>query len=264
MRVYRCVMPQEPEPVAHASPGGEREGEEEVNSEVESTAHPVRAAAQKRARCHEDSRTLGRVALRVATYILYDRIVAARDAARVAKVLVEAAIDEAIPPPPREEMSIARSCAENLLPCGLSSLAWFLASRMRRKSASIGSTTARGLWIVVHRILRQALICRLFFERGSLKYNLASLLGVLCTFFRESLFREIHHLSRWPVHFDPEQGMSAVFRTAAYTVSFLLPLQNWCRALSLPQRRSNAKKLLFAFSLANARGMHSLLPVRLT
>lgn len=257
-------MPHDPEPVAETTSRDGAEMEEEENSVSQSSAHPVPAAATNRTRCRDDSRTLRRVVLRVATYVVYDRIVAARDAARVVKVLVEMAIDEAIPPPPRDEMSFARSCAENLLPCGLSSLAGFVFSRMRRKSASIGSTTARGLWIVVHRILRQALICRLFFERGSLKYNLASLLAVLCTFFRETLFREIHHLSRWPVHFDPAQGMSAVIRTLAYTVSFLLPLQKWFRALSVPQRRNNAKKLFFAFSLANARSMHSMLSVGLT
>lgn len=217
----------------------------------------------KRAR-HPDSRTVGRIALRVATYCAYDSVVAARDAARIFKVLIELAIDEAIPPPPREEMSTARSCMENLLPCGVSSLVWFLVSRMRRKSASLGSTTARGLWIVVHRILRQALICRLFFARGSVKYNLATLLALLCTFFRESLFREIHRLSKWPVHFDVTQGVHSCLRTFAYTVSFLLPLQNWCSALHVPQRRNNAKKLLFAFSLANARGLPSLLPSSLS
>lgn len=257
----RVVMPTEP---GARTPSAAAEAEGGEDTEPPPRAHTARSSVPKRARCQGDSRTFGRLAMRVATYFIYDRIVAARDAARIAKVLVEMAIDEAIPPPPREEMSVSRSCAENLLPCGLSSLAWFLVGRMRRKHVSLGSTTARGLWIVVHRILRQALICRLFFERGSLKYNLATLLAILCTFFRESLFREIHHLSRWPVHFDPAQGMSAILRTSAYTISFLLPLQNWCRALSVPQRRNNAKKLLFAFSLANARGIQSLLPVRLT
>jgi hypothetical protein len=227
---------------------------------VESDADTV--APPKRARRAVPS-TVRRVALRAATYFLYDGVVTARDAARVVKVLFELAIDEAVPPPPREEMSTLRCCMENLFPCGFSSLAWFIVSRVRRKPASIGNTTARGVWTVFHRICRQALICRLFFPRGSIEYNLATLLGLVCTFFRESLFGELHRLSMWPSHFDPMQGLQSCARTLAYTVSFLLPLQRWCCVLAVPQRRNNAKKLLFAISLANARRLHSLLPTKL-
>jgi hypothetical protein len=220
----------------------------------------------KRPRVHFLEASALRVAMRVATYFAYDSVVVSRDAARVVKVLVELAIDEAVPPPPRGEMSLLHCCVENLAPCGVSSLAWFLARRVQgrkggvARAADLTTTTARGVWIVVHRILRQALICRLFFVRGTVNYNLATALGLVCTFFREDLFRELHRLSRWPAHFDPVQGVCSCLRTIAYTVSFLLPLQNWCGALAARQRRSGAKKLIFAISLANARRVGAVLP----
>lgn len=159
-----------------------------------------------------------RVGLRILTYFLYDGVadaaIATRDSVRVVKVLAEIAIDEALPPNLRGNMSAARKFMEYLAPCGVSSLTWFILKRVRRsraeapgaKGAGVAVTTARGIWIVCHRILRQALICRLFTQRGSLEYNLASALGLICTFFREDVFAELHRPLRWPNHFSATQG----------------------------------------------------------
>lgn len=158
-----------------------------------------------------------RIALRMLTYIVYDGVadaaVATRDFARVFKVLVEMAIDEAVPPNLRGSMSAPRKFMEYLAPCGISSLTWFILRRVRRNQArttgverGVAVTTARGVWIVCHRILRQALICRLFTTRGSVEYNLTSTLAVLCTFFKEDLFAELHRPYRWFQHFSASQG----------------------------------------------------------
>lgn len=193
-----------------------------------------------------------RTSLRVVTYFFYDTIVHRRDLARVLKVLTELAIDESLPPSPRAAMTYPQCFLEFLAPCGASSLIHFLVSRRARRGGA-----ARGAWVVVHRVLRQALICRLFFPRGSVKYNLASLLGVVCTFFREDVFRDLLRVRRWPRHVDVHQGGVAVLRTVAYTVAFMLPLQEWCgEVLAQTTRRSNAKKLVFALSLANARAVY--------
>jgi hypothetical protein len=213
-----------------------------------------------------------RVAARCAVYLAYDAAAASglacRDEARVLKVLFELGIDEFSPPPARHEMSYGRCFAEYLAPCGFSSLAGFLLRTVRRSQAAsaagaagveASATMGRALWVVAHRILRQALICRLFFRPWSKRYHAATLLGVVCCFFRESLFAELLVFRRWPAHFCYTQGGYAILRTLAYSAAFLLPLNRWSEVFAAAQRRSNVKKLIFSLSLANAAKMRDLL-----
>jgi hypothetical protein len=219
---------------------------------------------QKRPRAPPCPLGLARGAARVATYVAYDAAAGyvARDTARVVKVLAELAIDELAPPPPRPEMTVTRCLGEYLAPCGLSSLLWFVVRRLRSHSPHQppnGRVVAtRALWTVVHRMLRQALICRLFFRIGSTRYNLATLLGLVCCFFREEIFSELHRLHKWPLYFSLPQGGYAVLRTIAYTMAFLLPLQRVSKLLESPQRRGNVKKLLFSLLLASTTRLQDL------
>lgn len=198
-------------------------------------------------------RFLLRSIARCITYFAYDcaSLVMERDFARVGKVCAEMAIDEASPPVPRRRMTVPACFVEYLAPCALSSLVWFVIRKAKAKSRIRGTLLAKAVWTVIHRVLRQAIICRLFFQIGSLKYNLATLLGVICSFFRDDIFFELHRVDRWPKYFVCSQGLRAILRSLAYSAAFLLPLQKWCQVLEVAQRRRNVKKLIFAISLAN-------------
>lgn len=175
-----------------------------------------------------------------------------KELARVAKILAELLLDERIPPPHHADMGIVRKCAEYLAPCAVSSLAWFVVHRMRaRNGAGKVVVAARGVWAVFHRVARQALIYRLFFRMGSVEYSLASLLGIVCCFFSEDLFLDLHRFALWPTHFSMRQGVGAVGRSFLYSMAFSLPLQRLSKVFEESRRRrGNAKKLIFALVLA--------------
>ena len=218
---------------------------------------------------HEN--TAIRVFLRTLAYFVYDGIKLKserNEISRVGKALVELVVDERFPPPHRSEMPLSRKCKEFLLPPAVSSLAWFVVIRLRYASrrASSGKTAgtaplfwAKASWTVLHRIARQALIHRLFFRIGSIRYSLASALGIVCCFFKDSIFREIYRLGKWPKHFSSSQGLAALFRSLLYALSFSLPVQRMSKLLQeSPRRRGNVKKIIFAVILSQVTRLNQL------
>lgn len=213
--------------------------------------------------CHDN--TAIRVALRSLTYVIYDGVSSTSDSkqfARIGKVLVELLIDERLPPPHRADMKLRRKCAEFLAAPAASSLVWYViakwqSSHARRIAGKLDAPNAlvlsNAIWTVLHRTARHALIYRLFFRIGSLRYSLASALGIVCCFFKESLFRDLLRFQQWPRHFSPSQGFAAILRSIVYAASFALPLHRLSVALQRsPRRRGNIKKLIFAILLSQA------------
>lgn len=219
----------------------------------------------------KNENTLVRVCLRTLTYFIYDGISVTserKEMSRIGKALVELLVDERFPTPHRSEMTLSRKCKEFLLPPAASSFAWFIVRRLgeaRRRAKSSTFPTggnhlgAKALWTVIHRVGRQALIYRLFFRIGSIRYSLASALGIVCCFFKDSIFREIYRLRTWPQHFSTSQGLAAVFRSILYAASFSLPLQDLSKLLQeSPRRRGNVKKIIFAVILSQITKLQRL------
>lgn len=212
-----------------------------------------------------------RLVLRTMTYCIYDCFSVTgghKEVARIGKAFVELLVDEHYPPPHRVDMTLQRKCFEYLFAPAASSLIWFVATniratRRRRLASDLGKNRllvlAKAFWTVVHRVGRQALICRLFFRIGSLQYSLASALGIVCCFFKESLFPDFLRFARWPTHFSSSQGIAAILRSIVYALAFLLPLQNLSKSLEeSPRRRCNAKKIIFAIALSQTQKVMNL------
>lgn len=212
-----------------------------------------------------------RTLIRTATYFAYDGVSVTaghKEIARIAKVIVELAVDEKLPAPRRHEMSLFQKCTEFLLAPAVSSLCWFIISRFQAMSRSKQSNAhsekwlmlwAKAAWAFIYRIGKQAIIYRLFFRIGSLGYSLASALGIVCCFFRETVFRDIYRLHLWPQHFSFSQGLSATLRSLLYALSFSIPLHRLSEKLvSSPRRRGNVKKLIFAMILSQANQLVQL------
>lgn len=207
--------------------------------------------------------TRRRVAIRTAIYFLYDRVSDRRkELCRILKVLLEMFIDECMPPPARGDMTFRRKCAEYLAPYAFASLLWYVMEHVRRlrlRSAlgtlmSSRNVLSNAAWTITHRTARHALINRLFFRIGSLEYSLASLVGMICCFFREEGFFEIHRLHRWPKYFSLRQGLRALFKSFVYAAAFALPLHKASVLLAASRRRrGNVKKLIFAMALAQIK-----------
>eukprot|EP00177_Eucheuma_denticulatum_P007569 GFKZ01013780.1.p1 GENE.GFKZ01013780.1~~GFKZ01013780.1.p1 ORF type:complete len:288 (-),score=23.69 GFKZ01013780.1:2222-3085(-) len=206
-----------------------------------------------------------RVAIRIMTYFVYDRFSVAggyKELARIGKAFVELIVDECFPPPHRAAMSLGRKCTEYLLAPAASSLIWFLSTQLRSvqrpkavtfRSSKSRSVTCKAIWTVLHRTARQALIYRLFFRIGSIRYSLASALGIICCFFKETIFRELVWITRWPKHFSTLQGVSAILRSLIYALAFSLPLHRVSKRLrESPRRRGNIKKIVFALALSQS------------
>lgn len=203
-----------------------------------------------------------RLALRTLVYLLYDRVSITdsyKQLARIVKALVELALDETIPPPRRTDMSLSRKCAEFLLPPTISTLIVHLV-RLFRPSSRPSTSHLQALGAVLHRMMRQVLIYRLFFRIGTIEYTLASLLGIVCCFFRDTLFREIIFLNRWVRHFNAKQGAMAMWRSAIYMLAFSIPVGKLAHSLKeCPRRRGNVKKILFALALAQNQRVSSII-----
>lgn len=217
----------------------------------------------------EAGNSLQRTALRTAIYFLYDGVSGERkEPYRVAKVVLETILDECIPPCHRADMSLTCKISEYLAPCALSALLWSAVEQARilQRRALIGKRDVSNRsfffsagWTTVHRTARQALINRLFFRMGSMEYSLASLLGIVCCFFREDLFFEIHRLKKWPKHFSLPQGFGALVRSLIYAAAFSLPLQSVSTVFAeSSRRRGNVKKLIFAAVLTQVKHLHQL------
>lgn len=209
-----------------------------------------------------------RLVLRTIAYFVYDRFSIAgghKEVARIGKAFVELLVDERFPPPHRSDMTFGRKCLEFLFAPAASSLMWFLTRSIRTQRIAVAKTQmrprvfAKALWTVVHRVGRQALIYRLFFRIGSLQYSLASALGIVCCFFKDTLFPDLVRLRRWPQHFSSSQGIAAIFRSLVYAVAFSLPLQRVSSALQeCPRRRGNVKKIIFAIALSGSQRLLEL------
>lgn len=232
------------------------------------SAAPIRQREPERT-SNENARL--RVSLRSLTYFLYDGFPITsgyREFARVGKVLIELVIDERYPPPRRADMSLSRNCLEFLLAPAASSFAWFIVRNLRNRAISRSNKPnlmhnaliwLKAIWTVVHRVGRQALIYRLFFRLGTLQYSLASALGIVCCFFKESIFPDIIRLGQWPKHFSASQGLAAILRSFVYAAAFALPLQKVSTALrDSPRRRGNVKKLIFALALSQTQKLVKL------
>eukprot|EP00189_Rhodosorus_marinus_P008530 CAMPEP_0184753022 /NCGR_PEP_ID=MMETSP0315-20130426/43883_1 /TAXON_ID=101924 /ORGANISM="Rhodosorus marinus, Strain UTEX LB 2760" /LENGTH=198 /DNA_ID=CAMNT_0027232381 /DNA_START=996 /DNA_END=1589 /DNA_ORIENTATION=+ len=140
-----------------------------------------------------------RTVLRSATYIGYDLacLLGFKHSSRVCKVVIETLVDHAVPPAAR---SLPVKCIEYLIPVALSSgITWILRNRHKlfnpkhalsrslRTSYERGSTSLAGsfAYAVLYRVLRQAVIYRLFFRFGSHEYILISVIAIIIAFFRE-------------------------------------------------------------------------------
>lgn len=212
------------------------------------------------------SNAIERLTLRTMTYLVYDSFSVTggyKELARIAKAVAELIVDEHFPPPRRVDMSLRRKCIEFLFAPAASSLIWFMCCNLRELRTQkrgdpspamsrlfvVGSAT----WTVLHRVARQALIYRLFFRIGSLRYSLASALGIVCCFFKESLFNDFLRFARWPRHFSSTQGIAAILRSIVYATAFSLPLQRLSKRLQeSPRRRGNVKKIIFALALSQS------------
>jgi len=212
-----------------------------------------------------------RVILRSFTYFVYDGVSLTggrKEVARIGKVLVELFVDERFPPPHRADMTLKRKCAEFLAAPAASSFVWYIVRKVeafhRRRIAGRpdrpnSHVFGKALWTVLHRVARQALIYRLFFRIGSVRYSLASALGIVCCFFREGLFRDLLRFRKWPHHFSASQGLGAILRSIIYAASFALPLHRLSHSLQeYPRRRGNVKKLVFAMLLSQGHRIAQL------
>jgi len=208
---------------------------------------------------------------RMLTYTLYDLMCLGgmRDAGRIGKILIEATIDEALPTPPTSSFSLARQFVEYLVPCGLSSLILSLHSRRRKALTSSSSSSTRvtfdaafvllTLFRTAYRMVRQAIIYRLFFRVGSRKYYLVTTVAIIAAFFREECLWDLFNVRRWPSHFCAAQGQRTILRTVAYSLAFALPLERVSSVFSVRRRRGNAKKLTFFSSWIIASRLFALL-----
>ena len=103
------------------------------------------------------------------------------------------------------------------------------------------------LWVVSYRLIRQAIIYRLFFRLNSKRYYLTTLFGLICCFFQEKIFKEILSLSKWKNYLDIEQGLWAILKSIVYALAFCIPLQKVGKKFfEKARRRANTKKLIFA------------------
>lgn len=239
------------------------------NGKQGSTEPNIVQAPHEERPCTTSNNAGQRLILRTVAYFIYDRFSIAgghKEVARIGKALVEFLVDERFPPPHRSEMSFGRKCVEFLFAPAASSLMWFLARLLRRQRVATANKQvrphvfAKALWTVVHRVGRQALIYRLFFRIGSLQYSLASALGIVCCFFKDTLFPDLIRLRRWPKHFSSSQGIAAIFRSLVYAAAFSLPLQRLCSALrESPRRRGNVKKIIFTITLSQSQKLLELL-----
>lgn len=101
------------------------------------------------------------------------------------------------------------------------------------RQVSTGKTgwVSGSVFAVVHRIVRQAVVYRLFFRFGSSKYYLVSAIAVIISFFREDGWRDLFRLSKWTRFVRlPEQEtlhphVSTVvsFPIVAQTMRFVFP-----------------------------------------
>lgn len=196
----------------------------------------------------ETRKLIMRLVIRTGIYILYDSVPAAtKESSRVSKVLLETCADEYF-----RLRSVKPPYWEYLLPPTISSIFWTLMHRQRNiKPVS----TLALVFIPVHRFARHMLIHRLFFRFGTTNYTLLSLLGVVCCFFREDLFRNFFDLSSWPVHFSAKQGTIALLRSLLYSATFSIPLQPYIESR---RRRGAAKKLLFSLVLSQISNIQRL------
>mmetsp|Transcript_3668 Transcript_3668/g.16183 ORF Transcript_3668/g.16183 Transcript_3668/m.16183 type:complete len:292 (-) Transcript_3668:345-1220(-) len=206
---------------------------------------------------------LQRTLLRSATYIGYDLacLLGFKHSSRVSKVVVETLVDHAVPPAAR---SLPVKCIEYLIPVALSSgITWILRNRHRvlnpkhalasslrasygRASASLVGSFA---YAVLYRVLRQAVIYRLFFRFGSHEYILISVIAIIIAFFREEGWKDLFRITRWPRHISVNQGTVAVIRCLVYIAAFSIPIAE-------PQYKrgkrllSNFRKLIYFASIA--------------
>ncbi|KAA8498265.1 hypothetical protein FVE85_5850 [Porphyridium purpureum] len=200
-------------------------------------------------------RIILRALARTFTYCLYDllSVKGFRDGGRIVKIAAEAGIDEVIPP---MSFSFWRHFFEYLLPCGISSLVLLYLVPRRRGAMDSGkyshsSIASRlrnaGLMLFrfAYRIVRQAVIYRLFFAVGSYKYYLVTLAAIVCAFFREECLWDLFNVHKWPSHFCFAQGWRAILQTVAYASAFALPLASWSPIFQTSYRRGNMKKLIF-------------------
>lgn len=235
-----------------AERGAGRREEEECGIRGEGeTSTPRLAEAQAR---DETLVTAIRVAVRTAIYVVYDGVRGSgKDGARVCKALLELVLDEAAAPAPRREMTMSRAIVEYLAPPAASSVAW-CAMRYGRKRRG-GALSAALLFAMLHRAARHALIHRLFLRVRSRAYSLASLVAIVCCFFRDDLLRDNYLLRPmcWGRYLAPVQGASALARTALHAMAFALPLPSVASSC----RRRAAKRVVFAILLAAARVIHA-------
>lgn len=216
----------------------------------------------------ESNNAVQRLVLRTVAYFVYDQFSITgghKEMARIGKAFVELVVDERFPPPHRVDMTFRRKCLEYLFAPAVSSLMWFLTKSIRTQRTTAAKpkmrsrVLAKALWTVVHRVGRQALIYRMFFRIDSLRYSLASALGIICCFFKETLFRDLLRFDRWPRHFSSSQGIAAILRSLVYAVAFSLPLQRYSNALQeSPRRRGNIKKIVFAVALSQSQRLLEL------
>lgn len=244
----------------------EENGVVEEERETEDEKRAISVVEQEPGSCElEESRImLKRTFFKTMTYIGYDALgeVGLKDRGRVVKVLVESFMDETCPGTSFHDMSLRRKLIEYLIPCGVSSLVLYIARNLRKKrgGAKVEKLSHRKLaWVVLYRLARQAMIYRLFFRLGSKRYYFVTLVGLVCCFFKDGLFREIWNLRKWPKHFSASQGLWAVLRSIAYSAAFCLPLQKASRIFDQARRRANAKKFVFAVVFARAQLVKDLI-----
>eukprot|EP00188_Purpureofilum_apyrenoidigerum_P006098 Plantae.Rhodophyta-Purpureofilum_apyrenoidigerum.ctg8855.p1 GENE.Plantae.Rhodophyta-Purpureofilum_apyrenoidigerum.ctg8855~~Plantae.Rhodophyta-Purpureofilum_apyrenoidigerum.ctg8855.p1 ORF type:complete len:289 (-),score=22.31 Plantae.Rhodophyta-Purpureofilum_apyrenoidigerum.ctg8855:334-1200(-) len=242
---------------------GDLDGGEVEEKKLEAESEEYRRRQQRIIR-HGVLTLVLRTLLRTCTYTAYDILcmLGFKHVSRIGKVLVEAVGDEMVPPVSR---SLGTKCIEYLTPVAISSfVAWILRTKKRLRGHTVetgvglpkvlssSALALSALYTVTYRVVRQAVIYRLFFRFGSAEYVIISILAIVLAFFREEGIRDLFRITRWPRHICFHQGFVAVVRYLAYSLAFSIPFHHMWRGFQATRRCNNARKLTYFTSIALA------------
>ncbi|KAK4537393.1 hypothetical protein CDCA_CDCA12G3418 [Cyanidium caldarium] len=197
-----------------------------------------------------------RTLVRSAVYCSYETLcfLGHKDLGRALKLLLEAMVDEAMPP---RRLTALRKVLEYLVPCACGSyLLWYLQMRRLQRGRTPVyvspyphwthvRTWRPALFTVAYRVLRLAVIYRFFLKLGTPLYRAATALAIVLSFFRAEVLRELFRIDRWPQYLSAAQGLRTIFRSVVYAAAFSIPLEQYSPVFAVSRRRANVRKAIF-------------------
>ena len=197
-----------------------------------------------------------RTLVRSAVYCSYETLcfLGHKDLGRALKLLLEAMVDEAMPP---RRLTALRKVLEYLVPCACGSyLLWYLQMRRLQRGRTPVyvspyphwthvRTWRPALFTVAYRVLRLAVIYRFFLKLGTPLYRAATALAIVLSFFRAEVLRELFRIDHWPRYLSAAQGLRTIFRSVVYAAAFSIPLEQYSPVFAVSRRRANVRKAIF-------------------